>query len=155
MKETTKPLFSGIPNVWGGWRGKGWCWREDGEEIEHWRTLLLRQRVLRQATTWPLRIIYKTSLKLLLFPKTHFPAIAKVTSCKHNRTRSFHFKPSFSFSLFFFFHSTVLPRCKGLVALRVLFLHAFGVHCNLLHPHDLWDVKQKEWQLENCPQWTP
>lgn len=52
-------------------------------------------------------------------------------------------------------HWTVLPRRQGLVALRLLLLHASGVHGHLLHPHDLWDAQQEERQLADCPQRTP
>lgn len=57
--------------------------------------------------------------------------------------------------IFPFPHWTVLPRREGLVALRLLLLHAAGVHGHLLHPHDLWDAQQEKWQLADCPQRTP
>lgn len=58
-------------------------------------------------------------------------------------------------SALFFPLSTVLQRCKGLVAVWFLFLHATGMYCHLLYANDLWNVKQKKQQLENCSQWTP
>lgn len=44
--------------------------------------------------TWSLCIVYKTSLRLLLFPVIHSPTSANETFCKHNQTWSFCFKCS-------------------------------------------------------------
>lgn len=42
-------------------------------------------------------------------------------------------------------------RCKGLVAVWVLFLYAIGLHSGFLHPDDVQDAKPQEWSSPDCP----
>lgn len=48
-----------------------------------------------------------------------------------------------------FVHVSVLPGCKGLVAVRVLFLRSSGLFCRLLWHDDLQDAAARERESED------